>query len=196
METILYLIRHGETEWNQARRIQGHSDILLNELGTYQAERLAAMYHTHRFDAIYSSDLQRAYHTAHPLAKLKGIDVQTKSSLRERCYGDWEGLTYEEIRERFKDVDPEQSIYGIEPFLTMQQRAGATLTEIVTRHLGETVAVVSHGGFINSFLHYITEGKQGTGISRIDNAGVSLIRFSPDGWEVLKVNDTSHLTQE
>lgn len=196
METILYLIRHGETEWNKARRIQGHSDIMLNQLGTYQAGRLAAWYQTHPFDAIYASDLLRAQHTAHPLAILKGINVQTHSSLRERCYGEWEGLTYEEIRERFQDADPEQSIYGIEPFLTMQERAYAALTEIVARHLGETVAVVSHGGFINSFLHYITEGKQGTGISRIDNTGVSLIRFSLDRWEVLKVNDTAHLDHE
>jgi len=193
METILFLIRHGETEWNLARRIQGHSDIQLNELGNEQAKRLAAWYQNHHIDAIYSSDLSRAHHTALPLASLKGLEVQRLSALRERCYGDWEGLTYEEIRERFRDVDPEQSIYGIEPFVKMQQRADTVLTDIAARHLGQTVAVVSHGGFINSFLHWITEGKQGTGISRIDNTGVSLLRFAHERWEVLKVNDTAHL---
>jgi probable phosphoglycerate mutase len=193
METILYLIRHGETEWNKSRRIQGHSDISLNEVGAYQAERLAEWYKAHSFHAIYASDLMRAHHTALPLAKAIGIFVQTLPSLRERCYGEWEGFTYEEIRERFQDVDPDQSLYGIESFATMQRRAYDCLTFLAQKHVDQMIAVVSHGGLINSFLHFVTKGKQGTGISRIDNTGVSVFRYADDRWEVLKVNDTRHL---
>lgn len=193
MDTILYVIRHGETDWNQARRIQGHSDIQLNELGNEQAKRLAEHYRAHSFAAIYTSDLQRAYHTARSLADLRGIEVQKLPTLRERCYGEWEGLTYEEIREKFQDNNPDQPAYGIEPFEKLQDRAQSVLTDIACRHPRQTVAVVSHGGLIKSFLHRITEGKQGTGITRIDNTGVSIFRFAKNQWEVLKVNDTAHL---
>jgi probable phosphoglycerate mutase len=193
MATILYLIRHGETEWNKARRIQGHSDIALNASGILQAERLAEWYKTKAFHAIYASDLERARHTANRLAEAIGISVRTLPSLRERCYGEWEGLTYEEIRARFHAVDPDPSLYGIESFEAMQQRAAACLTGLAAAHINETIAAVSHGGFINAFLHLVTEGKQGTGISRIDNTGVCVFRYANDRWEVLKVNDTAHL---
>ncbi len=191
MNTILYLIRHGETDWNHARRIQGHSDIDLNRQGIQQANQLAARFAGKTFHAVYSSDLSRARETARGIAELMNVPVSTRPHLRERCYGEWEGLTYEEIRERFQQRD--EASCGIESFEEMQQRAVSVLTELATSHLGETVVVVSHGGFINSFLHYVTNGEQGTGITKIDNTGISTFRFAEERWEVLQVNDTDHL---
>lgn len=193
METVLYLIRHGETEWNLTKRYQGQSDIPLNTPGIRQAERLAAWYQEHAFDHIYASDLSRAFHTAHPLASKRGMEITTLSMLRERSYGQWEGMTYEEVRSAFAEVDTDTTIYGIEPMVDLRHRARAVMEEIARKHLNEKVAVISHGGFINAFLYVITEGKQGTGITRIDNTGVTTLRFTNDGWRVLQVNDTAHL---
>jgi probable phosphoglycerate mutase/uncharacterized phosphatase len=191
LETFLYLIRHGETEWNKSRRIQGHSNVDLSEVGEQQAERLAARFSNFSFSAIYSSDLKRAIATARRLAQTVGIPVKPLPSLRERCYGQWEGLTYEEIKQRFQDEN--ETLYGIESFEAMQQRALDCLTNLATEHPDENIAVVSHGGFINAFLHYVTNGKLGTGITKIENTSVTLCRYKTNRWEVVKVNDTVHL---
>ncbi|MBM7590799.1 histidine phosphatase family protein [Brevibacillus fulvus] len=191
METILYLIRHGETAWNQLRRIQGHSDIALNETGEKQAEKMALYLAPHSFKAIYSSDLQRALATANHLSAITGVPVTALASLRERYYGQLEGLTFEEVKKRLAVAD--EASYGAEPFKEALQRAVKVLTELAEKHLGDTIAVVSHGGFINSFLHHVTGGKQGTGITRLENTGVNLFRYKDKQWEVIKVNDTKHL---
>lgn len=191
METIMYLVRHGETEWNQSRRIQGHSDIALNELGRRQAELVADRFRSETIHAVYSSDLSRARETAAKIAENFSVSVGTLPNLRERCYGQWEGLTYEEIRKRFENQD--EASCGIETFEDMQRRAVAALTELAVKHQNEAIVVVSHGGLINSFLHYVTAGEQGTGITRIDNTGISVFRYADRRWEVLQVNDTDHL---
>ncbi|EJL43254.1 histidine phosphatase family protein [Brevibacillus agri] len=191
METIMYLVRHGETQWNQIRRIQGHSDIALNELGMRQAELVAGRFRREKIHAVYSSDLSRARETAAKIAENFSISVGTHPTLRERCYGQWEGLTYEEIRARFENQD--EASCGIETFEDMQRRAVAALTELAAKHQNEAIVVVSHGGLINSFLHYVTAGEQGTGITRIDNTGISVFRYADRRWEVLQVNDTDHL---
>ncbi|KQL45509.1 phosphoglycerate mutase [Brevibacillus choshinensis] len=191
METIMYLVRHGETEWNQIRRIQGHSDIDLNEQGLRQAEQVARRFRGETIHAVYSSDLSRARVTASRIADQSGSTISTRSTLRERCYGQWEGLTYEEIRARFEAQD--ETACGIETFEDMQQRAVNALTELAKNHPDEAVVVVSHGGLINSFLHYVTAGEQGTGITQIDNTGITMFRYTDNRWEVLQVNDTDHL---
>ncbi|MFD2370873.1 histidine phosphatase family protein [Brevibacillus sp. GCM10020057] len=191
METIVYLIRHGETEWNQTRRIQGHSDITLNEQGLRQAEQVARRFRGEAIQAVYSSDLSRARVTAMLIATEAGSTVSTLPSLRERCYGEWEGLTYEEIRSRFAAQD--EAACGIETFEDMQQRAVNELTKLARSHPNQAVVVVSHGGLINSFLHYVTGGEQGTGVTRIDNTGVTVLRYADHRWEVLQVNNTDHL---
>lgn len=191
METIIYLIRHGETDWNSARRIQGHSDVALNERGLQQAELVGARLKQEIFHAVYSSDLCRAQVTAEHIAKHFDYRTSTHATLRERCYGRLEGLTYDEIRERFSEEDEET--HGIETFEVMQQRAVKALTEIASQHPDQSIVVVSHGGLINSFLHYVTGGLQGTGITKIENTSINLFRFADQRWEVLQVNNTDHL---
>lgn len=187
----MYLIRHGETEWNSSRRIQGHSDTELNELGLRQAERVAQRLKGEQIHAIYSSDLMRARGTAAQIAKHKNLEISTQVQLRERCYGRLEGLTYEEIRATFTEQD--EAAHGIETFEAMQKRAVTALTQLASKHGNETFVVVSHGGLINCFLHYVTGGSQGTGITKIDNTGICVFRFADPRWEVLQVNDTNHL---
>src|SRR3954471_7990952 len=100
MTTIL-LARHGETDWNLQRRVQGHSDTPLNETGRAQALALAETLDGAELDAIYASDLERAYDTAQFVAQRKGLPVTPLPELRERNFGTWEGLTDSEILERF-----------------------------------------------------------------------------------------------
>lgn len=195
MGTILYLIRHGETEWNKERRIQGHSDVQLNASGLEQAEKLASYLADERLSKIYSSDLKRAYDTASRLSQATGSPLEALIRLRERSYGELEGMSYEEVRERLKQADQDEAVYGIESVSAIQERAYTCLSELIECHLGEGIAVVSHGGYINSFLHRISDGTMGTGITRLDNTGITKVKYDPHSntWEVIGVNDTPHL---
>ena len=100
--TTLLLARHGETDWNRQLRIQGSSDIELNDLGRRQAQALAQDLTDVELDAIYSSDLARARQTAEPVAATHGLEVRFDPRLRERSFGSWEGLTREDIDERYE----------------------------------------------------------------------------------------------
>jgi broad specificity phosphatase PhoE len=149
--TTLYLIRHGETTWNVEGRYQGQLDPPLTEQGRQQAETTAIQLATIGFEAIYSSDLARAYQTALPLAAKTGLPIQRDARLREIDQGDWEGVLIGDIRVRWA-----QELYGWEhdPWRygppggecleQLQSRVFATIDEIVTRHPQSIVAVFSH----------------------------------------------------
>ena len=95
--TRIVAIRHGETSWNVDARIQGHLDIPLNDVGLWQAQRVGAALADEQFDAIYSSDLQRALATAQAVGSATACPVQPDTGLRERCFGSFEGCTFHEI---------------------------------------------------------------------------------------------------
>src|SRR5690606_38476427 len=93
----LLLTRHGQTDWNIARRYQGQSETPLNEKGIRQAEQLAKRLSTETIHAIYASDLSRGMNTAKAIAAFHSLDVEPDARLRELSFGDWEGMTYEEM---------------------------------------------------------------------------------------------------
>lgn len=103
MACTLCLIRHGETSWNVERRLQGHLDVPLNEAGRRQACLSAAALAGQSFSALYCSDLGRAHETARWIAEALGLDPVPLESLRERHYGAFQGLTYDEARTRFPE---------------------------------------------------------------------------------------------
>lgn len=195
--TKLFLVRHGETVWNIERRCQGHTDIPLNEKGVAQAEKLGDYMRDVPIDVVYASDLSRALQTAEIVARHHGLKVQTAEDLRERSYGEWEGLTREEIDERYPDqfkARREGGIFGIESFIALRQRVVNLLTELARKHTGQTILAVSHGGSINAFLHWVTEGKLGTGVTVIGNTSVTEVLFRGEReWEVVSVNQAVHL---
>src|SRR4029079_14367922 len=102
--TEILLARHGETDWNSGRRVQGHTDIPLNARGIEQAKALAAQLAGERLTAVFSSDLSRALETARGGAAAHGLEVTIDPRLREKNFGTWEGLTVVEIAERFPDA--------------------------------------------------------------------------------------------
>lgn len=151
--TTLILWRHGTTGWNSQRRYQGHTDTALSALGREQAARAAPLLAARSPEAIVASDLSRATDTAAPLAELTGLPVRRDPRLRERSYGDWEGLTAPEIAQRFPEAYARQQSghydlgHRIEPPADVMKRVGEALREAAeaTRPAGTTV-VVTHGG--------------------------------------------------
>jgi broad specificity phosphatase PhoE len=166
MTTIL-LARHGETDWNLNRRVQGHSDTPLNDTGRAQAQALGEELAGERIDAVYSSDLVRAHETARAVAQPRGLGVTAIRDLRERHFGTWEGLTDDEIFARF-DPTPDTSWGDGETREEMAERVLDALRRIAATHPGSRVLVVSHGGPLRAVLSHC--GVDGVG--RIDNCHV------------------------
>lgn len=158
-QTKIYLIRHGQTDWNVAGKIQGHADIPLNATGIEQAEKVAQFLKKKQASlaALYSSDLQRAHQTAQEVSKLFELEIICTADLREGHYGKIEGITKKEYHERFGSFDyvnlPE--IIEAEPRDKVVARALNYLNGIVQKHTGQHVAVVTHGGLLGSLLTHL-----------------------------------------
>ncbi len=163
--TTLYLIRHGETDWNFNKRVQGRQDTALNEAGVQQARRLAEELKDTKFSAIYASPLQRAYHTAKHLAD----EIKTDSRLQETCYGVYEGLLWSDFLVHVDDKLKQYELLDLhekghfkfhesaESYFEVYIRAKECLDEIVQKHPGEQIAVATHGGLIKSVLSILEE---------------------------------------
>jgi 2,3-bisphosphoglycerate-dependent phosphoglycerate mutase len=137
--TELVLVRHGETDWNAAGRLQGHTDRPLSDYGREQARWLAEELAGEEFDAIYASDLARACETAEIVGALLQLPVALDRDLREKDWGNWEGLT---STERLG-----VELVG-ESTESHQKRMLAALDRIAAKHLHGRVLVVTHGGSI------------------------------------------------
>jgi len=158
------LLRHGETDWNQERRFQGQSDRGLNEDGEGQAREAAALLAGENIDLIFSSDLIRARGTAAVIGGLHHAPVIIDSSLREMNFGDWEGLTFAEIKAR----DPELLNKWLENSFETRIPGGETAAEVNNRVVKawanisaaaaerDTVVIVAHGGPLRLLLCYLT----------------------------------------
>ena len=152
--TKISLVRHGQTDWNLAKRIQGSSDIPLNARGREQAEATARALARGRYDAIYASPLGRATETAEIIASHTGLDGPLLlPAVAERSYGEAEGLTGEEILARWPEGTP---VPGRESRDQVVRRALPALLELGERHPRESVIVVSHGGVIGSLVRHVT----------------------------------------
>jgi uncharacterized phosphatase len=145
-ETTILLVRHGETDWNAEHRVQGHTDRPLNERGRAQAHALAQQLAGEPLDAVYASDLSRAYETARIVADTHSLPVEALPELRERDFGTWEGLTDEEILERFPDTRTGGPWGDAETRDELETRILAAMGRVVARHPGGRVLVVTHGG--------------------------------------------------
>ena len=156
MKTQLLLIRHGETTWNAEHRIQGQLDIPLSPLGVLQSARLAECLANEPIDAVYSSGQSRAWLTAAPLAARLGLEVIAEPRLRERSFGIFEGLTLDEVAERYppefkkwRERDPAWRPEGGESGQQLIDRVLSAVSDIGIKHPRQTVVVVSHGGVLD-----------------------------------------------
>lgn len=150
--TRIYLVRHGETDWNRARRLQGVLDVSLNPAGVIQARRLAARFNGTPVSSIVSSPLARAHATAAAFARTLACPLRTDARLREIDHGSWTGLTLPDIGRRFPDlVRHDQllpdafNVSGGEQPAAVYRRASAALRDLVDGNAGGSVVVVGHG---------------------------------------------------
>ncbi|HEY8023623.1 MAG TPA: histidine phosphatase family protein [Burkholderiaceae bacterium] len=203
--TDLLLIRHGETAWNAEKRLQGHLDVALNDIGLHQAQLLAQALHGERIDAIFSSDLMRARQTAAPIAAAQGLDLGIESELRERCYGAFEGLRYPEMNARYPDayvaMQARQLDYRFPPGENVAETLGefsARSLAIVTRLLRSSnyrkLAIVTHGGVLDCLNRFA----RGADMSRprdfdIPNAGINRLQWDGSNLKIVQWADVGHL---
>jgi broad specificity phosphatase PhoE len=155
--TTLLLARHGETDWNRERRWQGHADPPLNDAGREQARELARRLAGVRLEAIYASDLRRAFDTASVVASAHGLEVVASAALREIDVGEWSGLTSAEIEARFPAGWARHNAGGDgwdtgETHAAMSERIVGALSGIATTHPDGEVLCVLHGGVIRALL--------------------------------------------
>ncbi|MGB9883700.1 MAG: histidine phosphatase family protein [Microgenomates group bacterium] len=192
----LYLVRHGETDWNVKGLVQGHSDIPLNEKGRLQAEELAKKLSSVKFSAGFSSDLVRAKETAEIIALKHKINIITLKKLRERAFGRLEGLSWkkenqekeelvklwERLGELTEDEIKKHNLQGLETDDILMGRFIQALREIAIAYPNKNVLVVSHGGVMRAFLihlGYATKDQLPSG--SIDNT--AYIKIFSDGVE-------------
>lgn len=173
--TSLYLVRHGETDWNLARKIQGSTDIALNDTGRTQARATGRLLSRRRWHAVVSSPLSRAAETARIIADELHLPSPTLlDALSERNYGEAEGLTGDELRQRF----PEGSaVAGRESREAVAARAIPALVSLAERNLGRSIIVVSHGGVIRSVLSVTGPAEGPHHSAHIPNGSVHSLRY-------------------
>ena len=199
--TRIILVRHGETDWNATGRIQGHSDTPLNAVGRTQAQCVARHLASEPVRALYSSDLARACETATIIGQTLGLTVVTSRRLRERQYGTWEGLTAADIQARYPEQFAEwrarSTDFAPPQGETRAQLLARALTElqpIAGRHVGEVVAVVTHGGFCYVLINHILGSVDGDSREfTFGNTSIHKLEVTGNRWSVLSMNETAHL---
>jgi probable phosphoglycerate mutase len=199
--TRVFAIRHGETAWNVDTRIQGQLDIPLNATGRQQAQRLAEALRGETLDAVYASDLTRAADTAAALAAVAGLPVITDTGLRERGFGVFEGLTFNEIQQRWPQLsqrwrqrDPLFGPAGGETLDAFYARCVGCAAELAERHPGQTIVLVAHGGVLDCLYRAATRiALQAPRTWLVGNASINRLLHTPDGFSLVGWSDTQHL---
>lgn len=203
-ETVLTLVRHGETEWNATGRIQGHLDIPLSATGLAQAAAIGRRLGGEAFDVILSSDLERALHTARPIVRLPEQTILRDARLRERHLGVLQGLTGEEAAIRqphawgaFKARSPEAALEGGETLVEFSQRVVGLIEELLRVHAGSRLLLVTHGGVLDAAYRHVT-GMPLSALRNfpIRNTSVNVLRHRGGVWTIESWGDVSHLPQD
>jgi len=199
--TRICLVRHGETEWNAERRIQGQIDIGLNDIGRRQAVAAGRWLQAAGIDALYGSDLKRAWNTAQAIGQALGLEPAPVPELRERRYGVFEGLTYEQAKREhpegyaaFEGRNADYDFENGESLTAMYARVTGKIREIAAAHRGRNVVVVVHGGVLDIVNRFV----RGNPLEMprdflIPNAGLNWIAAVDGAWRIETWGETTHL---
>lgn len=206
--TEILLIRHGETDWNIDKRLQGHIDIPLNEAGRRQVLALGEALAGEGIDAIFASDLQRARATAQAVADVAGLEVGIDAGLRERCYGGFEGLRHADIEVKYPEAYRVWKAREPDARYPAGEREAETMREFyqrsvqaVRRVLGSgrhrKVAIVTHGGVLECIHHWAsgTEFAQPRTFD-IFNASVNRLHWDGERAQIRSWGEIGHLDRE
>ncbi len=198
--TELLLVRHGETEWNTEEIFRGRADVNLNEKGVVQAKLLGEYLSNSRLEAVYSSPLQRALHTAERIAKSHLLNVMTEPALIDLDYGEWQGMPLIEVKKIYKNLyikwetSPESVIFpGGESLDMVRNRTIAVVNKIIKRH-GGTVVLVSHR-VVNKVLICALLDLDTSHFWNIrqETCGISAFSYEKGRFVLIKHNDISFL---
>ncbi len=202
--TRIVAVRHGETAWNVDTRIQGQLDIGLNDHGRWQARQVGQALAQEPVQAVYASDLQRAWHTAQHIAESTGARMHAEPGLRERRFGMFEGRTFREIetewpehalhwRRRVPHWEPPE---GGESLLALRDRVGEAVRRIAARHADELVVMVAHGGVLDALYRLATgQAVDAPRTWELPNAAINRLLWTPDSLTVVGWSDTGHLAR-
>ncbi|MBN8215223.1 MAG: histidine phosphatase family protein [Spirochaetes bacterium] len=202
MALRLYLLRHGETAWNSEGKYQGQLDIPLNERGRQQALLASRWMARRRLDAIYTSDLSRALNSALPIAEACGVAAVPLAELRERHMGAYQGLSFEEIREKFpetkrKDYRTFARIPGGESAEAFLERVDRAIDRLAETHADGRILAVTHGGFIYYHIRHLLGLPVSTELHvKVANASVHIFDRRESGWTINALGITEHLGGE
>ena len=202
--TRIIAIRHGETSWNVDTRIQGQLDIPLSANGRWQAERLAEALRDEPIQAIYASDLTRAWETAQYVSRSTGVPLTQEMGLRERGFGDFEGKTFAEIEQllpeqslRWRKRDPEFSPAGGESLVALRTRVIEAAQRLAALHPGEQIALVGHGGVMDVLYRAATRlDIQAPRTWALGNAAINRLLWTTEGFTLVGWADTQHLDDD
>jgi probable phosphoglycerate mutase len=201
--TRIFLMRHGQTDWNVEQRVQGQLDVPLNATGRWQVAQLGLALAEEHFAAIYSSDLSRALATAQAVAQAGpgALEVRLDAGLRERSFGFLEGHTWSEIEQRWpedsrrwRSREPDFGPGGGETLTGFQRRCVAALQRVASAHAGQSVAVVAHGGVLDALYRWAM------GIPlpaprtwQLGNAAINRLLWTSERLSVVGWSDNGHL---
>ncbi|MDY2737926.1 histidine phosphatase family protein [Intestinibacter sp.] len=204
MTNTLYIVRHGQTEWNILGKTQGHGNSDLTAKGVEQAELLANSMTKYPIDCIYSSDLGRAYQTAEIIGNKLNIEVEKTEALREMNFGTWEGRLIKDIMEEdpalYRQWRNEPHLAKIPQGETLDQikeRTDAFIKEINEKYDGKHIVLVTHSlcarimllSFLNSPVENIYRLNQG-------NTALNIVELRDYGPVVMKMNDITHIIND
>jgi len=203
MTTTFILIRHGETKWNAERRMMGVTDIPLTATGKRQAAAVAMHLRSYPLNIIFSSPLKRTIQTSHAIQRFHPkIPLLIDTNLRERDFGNIEGLTYEEINRRHPELIYSDSWKyrhfrpkGGESLADLESRADTFLSSVLELYNGKILAVISHGTFLRVLIcRILTIPLVDYSHLRMDNTALTILEHSPDrGGFIHVANYTAHL---
>ena len=197
----LIVVRHGETFYNEQRRLTGQSDVPLDPLGEWQAAALGNSLATEHLDVIVTSDLERTRVTAEAIAHNHHLPIREDIDLRELAFGEWEGFTYEEVLARDPNVaalwraDPSKyAPSGGETVAQLRDRCARALNRWQTQYPEGSVLWVTHGGLIGVLLcHVLGIDLKRRWQFRHDNASISELYLSDDRSIIVRLNETAHI---
>jgi len=198
----LIAVRHGETDFNAERRMQGHLDVPLSETGRVQAQAAAARLADESIDKIYSSDLQRALETARIIHEGREIELVTDLRLREFHMGTFQGMTLSEAREKHGDAwerffihDADFALPGGQSRNQKQVEIASFMEEVVRSQAGGRMLVVTHGGILIAMLRHVL-GIPASHYFRvsIENTGIQRFRYKNETWQLVSWGEVDHLT--
>jgi probable phosphoglycerate mutase len=203
MKSLVTIIRHGETEWNVAMRLQGNSDSALTEKGLKQAELAAKALQSLNYDVLISSNQKRALRTAEIINQYQGLTILENGAFRERNFGIMEGLTREEIvknypdeYDRYKKRRAEFQIPEGESLVQFYQRVTDGLNQISSMYQGKKILLVTHGGVLDCALRMTLDIPLGTVRKfSIYNAAINTFSFSENQWILEEWGNINHFTK-